>query len=198
MSSKLRALEKNILKYRAIEMVLLLYYVEDIKSFALGSVRATDDLRSALSGSIERLPIGTKKVFQKLWKILVDEGFLSEEESQDIQNIIDIRNLIGHSLPTLVADISAPESLHHRMTKYEYDYGAVARMASYRKELFHRVSEKYVIVLDFGSTAFEQAEEVYTEELVRLENRINKQYQKRVQSRPNNANSADAKSRAAD
>lgn len=41
-SPKLLALEKNILKYRALQMVLLLHQVESLKSFILGSIRATD------------------------------------------------------------------------------------------------------------------------------------------------------------
>ena len=64
----LRALEQNILKYRAFEMVMILFYVEEIKLIALRTIRVTDRFRNN-----DRLPEGTKKLYQKLWKILVSE-----------------------------------------------------------------------------------------------------------------------------
>lgn len=41
------ALEKNVLKHRAFEMVLVLFEVQHLKDFVLGSIRATDSQRYA-------------------------------------------------------------------------------------------------------------------------------------------------------
>jgi hypothetical protein len=41
---RLSALEKNELKKRALEMVLVLFYIEDLKQFVVESIRATDSL----------------------------------------------------------------------------------------------------------------------------------------------------------
>ena len=43
--SRLPALERNILKYRAFEMMLTLYYAEEIKQFLVGTMKATDHWR---------------------------------------------------------------------------------------------------------------------------------------------------------
>jgi hypothetical protein len=40
--SKLPALERNILKYRAFEMMLTLFYAEDLKQYLVGTIKATD------------------------------------------------------------------------------------------------------------------------------------------------------------
>ena len=41
-ATQLPALERNILKYRALEMVIILFEVEDLKNFALNAVQGTD------------------------------------------------------------------------------------------------------------------------------------------------------------
>lgn len=59
MRAKLPALEKNILKYRALQMVLLLHQVEALRSFVIGSIRATDSIPT-ISREI-RLPENAKR-----------------------------------------------------------------------------------------------------------------------------------------
>ena len=88
--SSLLALEKNILKYRAIQMILLLHQVESLRSFVLGTIKSTN---SIVRGKIKhRIPDGTKNPLKEAWKILVEEGVITEDESKDLQNIIEIRN----------------------------------------------------------------------------------------------------------
>ncbi len=154
---KLLALEKNILKYRALQIVLLLHQVESLKSFVLGSIRATDK---------ERLPSGTKKLFPKVWAKLVKEDIITEEESKDIQQIIDIRNQIGHSIHSLVLDISARQFI---MSKNDvYDYYALERFEKYSDKIAKGMNRRYFLVIGIRELAFEEAERTYKEELCRL------------------------------
>jgi len=87
-------------------MVMLLHEVEALKSFVVDSIRATDKLMNWNNKKEHKLPEGTKNLFKKAWKFLVREKIITQEESDNIQNIIDIRNRIGHQIHTLTADIS--------------------------------------------------------------------------------------------
>ena len=172
---KIRALEKNILKYRAFQMMLLLHHVESLKMFVVNSIRATDKIIG--HKNTERLPEGTKKLFKKVWAILVKENILTQEESDDLQNIIDIRNKIGHAIHDMVSDISAPHTL--LPPKSPYDYLAIERLEKYRKKIGEGIRSKYIMSLGFRELAFEEAELTYKEELSRLKNKIDRQYKER-------------------
>lgn len=175
MHPKLPALEKNILKYRALQMVLLLHEVESLRSFLIGSIRGTDTLPWR-AGS-ERVPEGTRNPLQKAFRVLVDESIISDEESQDLQAIVELRNTVWHTVHELVEDISAPPGLRKRGRSY--DYGALERFERYRRKIEHGMMNKFVLQLDFRGVVFEQAESTYKEELARLRKRIDRQYVER-------------------
>lgn len=175
MRPKLPALEKNILKYRALQMVLLLHEVESLRSFLIGSIRGTD-LLPGRAGS-DRVPEGTRGPMQKALRVLVDESILTEEESQDLQTIVEFRNAIGHTVHKLVEDISAPPELHPRLRGY--DYGALDRFERYRGKIERGMTGKFMLKLDFRDVVFDQAEATYKEELARLRKRIDRQLARR-------------------
>jgi hypothetical protein len=93
--ANLPALEKNILKYRALQMVLLLHRVESLRSFLICSIRGTDFFPSR--GGTERLPAGTRRPMEKALDVLVAEAIITDAESHDLQAIVDLRNKVSNS-----------------------------------------------------------------------------------------------------
>ena len=178
---KLPALEKNILKYRALQMVLLLHEVETFRYFLLGTIRGTDRFRKLLRlGGAEQLPQGTKDPMKKALALMVEESILTEAESADIQKIIDLRNDIGHRVHEVVEDISQPEIQRLMRPDARYDYHALARFERHRKKVTDGLMRKhFVMQLDFRAHSFEQAEAAYKEELQRLDRRITRQLEER-------------------
>jgi DNA-binding MltR family transcriptional regulator len=179
MPAKLPALEKNILKYRAIQMVLLLHQVESLRSFVIGSIRASDKFATYASSPL-LLPEGTKRPLEKAFQILVSKAIITEKESEDLQRIIDLRNQVGHKIHELVSDISAPEVLRQR--DQIYDYFALDRFELYRDKISKGMMSRFVLEISFRDFTFEQAEATYKEELRRLHKRIECQYEKRKKS----------------
>lgn len=170
----LRALEQNILKYRAFEMVMILFYVEEIKTIALRTIRATDSFWSGVEGKSERLPCGTKKLYKKLWELLVSESVLTEEEKSDIEAIIDYRNDIAHSIEQLVFDLNV-DSLSRSYVEFKgskYEYGVLERLKKYKEALYDRFSGEYVIEINMNYELFYQAERIYVAEMKKLEKKI--------------------------
>lgn len=172
--SRLPALEQNILKYRALEMVMILFHVENLKSFVLGSIRFSDKI---VNSGNERIPAGTKKPYEKAWSILVDEGILTSDESAEFQRIIDYRNDIGHRVQLLTCDLSRdPFARDYSKWKgIKYDDQALKKLKSYKEKIIVGLQSKYAVPLLPDEILFEAAEKSYQHELRRLEQRITRQ-----------------------
>lgn len=171
--SQLPALEQNILKYRALEMVIILFQIENLKSFVLGSIQATASFRPEL-----RIPAGTKKVYQKAWGLLVTDGIISQSDSDEIQRLIDYRNDIAHKVHHLTCDLSrdlfAVE--YSKINKLQYDYGALKKLRSFREKInAGMISRGYAFVITGDELLFGAAEKTYQKELRRLEKKIVRQ-----------------------
>lgn len=176
---RMPALEKNILKYRALEMTIILFHAESLKRFIVNSIRATDELHHKFDKRPQRLPVGTKKVTQKAFKILVQDGILTQDESNELQDLIIYRNDIAHRIHQLTADIVNPGRPEDRLKRLEfkYRYDAIGKFEHYRNKIERGVQSRYIISLSLDRAFFETAERTYKEELRRLNKKITRQFE---------------------
>lgn len=178
--NRISAFEKNELKRRAIEMVLLLFYIEDLKKFVVASIRTSSQLR----GDKEQLlPEGTKGLYKEAWKILVTEKVLTQDEVRELEGIINYRNLVAHQTQDLTKDIGRYGSGRVTENDLAYDFNALKRIRYIRDKVFEKMAEKFVISISFRGIFFDAAEKAYNEELSRLQKRIKRQleiYEKEV------------------
>jgi hypothetical protein len=89
LGSKLPALEQNILKLRAMEMLLVMFYAEELKRDVLDTIQATDRTTSILhesKTSSERVPKGTKNPVDKALRALVADGAITAPRSRRLLN----------------------------------------------------------------------------------------------------------------
>lgn len=70
LGSALPALEQNILKYRAMQMLLVMFYAEDLKREILDRIQATDGWLVRVKGQAERAPKGIKNPVDKAMRSL--------------------------------------------------------------------------------------------------------------------------------
>src|SRR4051794_23130025 len=103
---RLPALERNILKYRAFEIVLILFHIQNLRSYVLRTIRANDKAR---------IPEGTKKSDKKAWAYLVEKGVITQDESDEIKRLTNYRNTIAHEIQQLTYDLS--------QERFAADYG---------------------------------------------------------------------------
>jgi hypothetical protein len=159
---RLPALERAILRYRAFEMMIILFYVEELKSFLLGSLRATDR---------NRLPEGTRDLYKKMWAILVKDRVLSQTEADELKKLTDYRNRIAHEIQNLTFDISREgvAADYVRFKGAQYDHGALKRLEHYRQVIPERMRRRFVLVLGFDEILFDSAKTTYKLELKRLD-----------------------------
>lgn len=168
---RLPALERNILKYRAFEMVVLLFHIEDLRLSVLGTIRANDTLA---------IPEGTKKPFEKAWAYLVEKGVISQDESDDIQRLVDYRNTIAHDIQQLTHDLNQETFAVDYGTAYpvKYDYQALPRLKKYRAKI-EKGLRHMIVPLSFDRLMFEGVEKTFEQELARLRKRLDKLFAER-------------------
>jgi hypothetical protein len=170
---RLPALERNILKYRAYEMVVILFHIEDLRTYVLGTIRANDT---------QAIPEGVKKPYEKAWAYLVAKGVITQTESDDIQKLTDYRNTIAHDIQALTHDLNQERFAVDYGSAYpaKYDYGALGRLKRYRPKI-EKGLQHMIVVLSFDRLMFEGAEKTFDEELARLRKKIDKLFAERKQ-----------------
>jgi hypothetical protein len=171
---QLPALERNILKYRALEMVLFLFYAEELKRFVVGSLESTQRMMPPEDGE-PVLDHGGRKL-EKAWQILVRDGVLSETEVADLKALLDYRNAIAHRVHELTFDISRDEAAlsHLRFVVSSYDYGALGRLRKFYSRLEKSFSARYVSIMTLSPLLFESTLICFERELGRLSLRIDR------------------------
>lgn len=172
---RFRALESNILKYRSYEVLLVIFYVEEIKKFALRTIQSNDQHKS----EEPRISKNTKKKYQKLWGILLSEGLLEKTDISLIEELINFRNDSAHSLSVLFSDLNTDDLSKFVSEKFSYNHGAALKAEKLYERLVENMSRKYVLVIDIDSYVFRNAENLYKNEMKKLAYKINKLYKKR-------------------
>ncbi|WP_107677842.1 MULTISPECIES: hypothetical protein [Agrobacterium] len=186
LGSRLPALEQNLLKLRSAQMVLVLFYAEQLKAKVLSLIQGTDRFL-ALTGRPERVPKGTKNPVGKCLDALQADGALSVEESAEIRSLIDYRNTVGHDIHELVADITMERSVRRSLAFMperfaRYDYEAVERLQHFLKLLGERQRTHHFIgTLSFDRLQFHSAEQVFLREIKLLHRKIAEQWKARQQ-----------------
>lgn len=170
---------RNILRYRATQMMLILYYAEELKQRVVDCVRSTDAMRAALrvAGTIERVPRGVKQEHKKAIDALVDGGLLTPDERVEIIKLVNFRNTIAHELHNLTADLSnervATDVLTYGSARPSHDYSAVNRIRYFLELLDRRIIQHgYVVTASFDWLLFHSAERTFLDDLKRLRRRI--------------------------
>jgi len=189
----LRSLEHNILRYRALEMVLALFYAQDLREFVVGCIEATDHMRGALKDEGEtpppRVTDTTPRALQKALKIMVQDGVLTREDKAEIGKLIAYRNYIAHQVDDLVIDLSPGRRARDyaefiKGKGIAYSYTAVERLKHYRILLHRRAGRKYVMRYGHSALSFAAIERALSADLKRLRRRIDRLFiERRAQER---------------
>jgi hypothetical protein len=185
--------EADTLKVRAFEMVLVLFYIQELREFILQSIEGTDWLRSRLDSAatgeqVSRLPKGNAlakegKKLDRARERLVAEGVIDQTESDELFSLLDYRNSIGHAVQRLTGDVGAYAHLGKADPEtYEpvrlYDYTAAKRARALSDKIKKGMMRSFVLTVGFSGLQFEAAEKTYLAEVERLKKRINKSVQK--------------------
>lgn len=182
-----RALERNIIKYRSLEMVLVVHYVEELKRFLIRSVKSLDrfDRNYNKENPRVRLKTNATNPYYPSLKAWHQEGLISRDEKKELAELTGYRNDIAHRVHELNADLSTEKfhrnfvrELPNRFSSYRYE--AVEKLQKYIQDLPERYHKKYRVgFLDYNHSMFRTTENVLKSELEVLRKKINRLSDKR-------------------
>lgn len=170
-SGRLPALERTLIKLRASQVLLAIYYSEELQSRMVDLICTSEKLRRVTK---PRLTPETKKARQKALKFLVEDGALTFDESKEIQELINFRNDAAHEIHWLFGDLSTNKFSRNRsdFLKKNFRYDAVDRFQHFLRQLDKAQTKfSYALTLRYHTGAFDGAEKTLLEEIERLENK---------------------------
>ncbi len=150
------ALEANELKLRALEMILIIFYIEDLRRFILGAIRGNDAIFQR-EDRLKRKDEGDKekeasasKVMRMATKMLVDEGVISKIEKKEFITLINYRNAIGHEPHQFTVDVGSYSELANIVkNSRRYDHTILERVRTMRDKIHMEVGSKSTMRLNF-------------------------------------------------
>lgn len=178
---KLPSLEKNILKYRAFEMLLVVFEIEELRRFVVDSIRGTD----AILKNEHRLPPQAKPrdLMERVWCVVKNHGILDDEECEDVQRMFAYRNTIAHRIHEMTADISEFARRGGAKLPFDgYDYAALEKIRRYKHKIYEGFRQRFILSTSLNRLYFEPAERVFEDELTSLRKRIDKQWNERTRA----------------
>lgn len=181
LGAALPALEQNILKFRAMQMVLVMFYAEELKREVLDCIQTSDRWRARhQKGYVERAPRGVKNPVDKALDALIADGAIKPHDKKEIVELIDYRNLIAHQMHNMLADLSSTPYARDLAAfgphAPKYNYEAVKRFQHYQKLLDDLyVTHHYITTLSMNTLLFRAAEKTFLAEIKRLDRKIKRQ-----------------------
>lgn len=181
LGSRLPALERCHFKLRAMQMVLVMFYAEQLKRKTLNLIRSTDRIVIRVQSGTARpecVPKRAKRAVDRALNALVMDRAITPVEKAEIVELIDYRNAIGHQVHHLMADLCSEPAARRAFTGArdhlkKYDYKAVARL-----QHFHRLLDRlyrthhYIHTVAFDGLLFGSAERAFHAEIKLLDRRI--------------------------
>jgi len=185
--NQVRALERNIIKYRSMEMILVVHYVEELKRFIITGTKSRDDFDRRYNKDNPKQRIGSncKNEFYASLKAWHEDELISRDEKKDLAELTGYRNDIAHRVHELTADLSNEKYICEMVSMIpdhfsSYQYGAVKKLKKYSAELPERYHQKFRVgFIDMKHAMFRTAEAVLVSELKSLRKKIDRLYLKR-------------------
>lgn len=178
------ALESNVLKLRALEMILIVFYMEDLRRFIIKAVTVTSQFHQRTpSVPDEESDESGSKILRQATKELLEAGVLTKDQRTEFNKLVAYRNTIGHEPHFLTVDVGAYEDLSEltsigKKNPSGYDGTMLYRVIKMRQHLHKAVAKKFIMEVSFDSLMFEAAEKSYLTEIKRLKAKISSQFKK--------------------
>lgn len=180
------ALERCLIRHRALQMILIIYHAEELKSDVIDGVAAqrrwrgdppdapTEDGDAAKQGKRQK----------RAFDYLVRNGVLSAAERAHMVALIGRRNGIAHHLDQVTADRALErtvrEWLDYFPNRQTHDYAALGALRAARRLVSDRMAEHhYMLEVNLRGMFFETTERVLSADLKALEHRIRALVRKR-------------------
>ncbi len=186
-----RALERGILKYRAMQMVLILFYAEHLRARIVQAVETQARFSRAFADDQVTTPVPPgpppsqkqSKQLDRALKALVADEVINGAEVVEIKELLGFRHTVAHEVHNLTADLSNEKfarSLHEYGELTPFDYEAASKLEDWVRILGERLrARQWVQTAHFERITFRAAEKTLKAELKRLSSVVDRLMEKR-------------------
>ena len=173
---ELPAYEREIVRLRAYELTLVLYYKDVIERSILDQIECHDCWKAERDSSFQpRAPKSAKRRLEKSLSAMVSDGALSKSERDQIMRTNGFRNDIGHRIDHLFADLEQSrfsgrwvDAEYRKLANIrEFDHQAVQQMKQIQMILDRTCRTHYSIrtFSDRGYLMFSSTEKTLSAEI---------------------------------
>jgi hypothetical protein len=190
---RLPGLERNIIRYRVLQMTLFMHEAESLKSDLEGISSGFDPSIFLSDGKLDPLDGYTKKEWRSIpgWKRATEKlkelGHLTGDHRDEVVELIDYRNSIAHEVHNLLADIGTSRAnreamREHKFRPIKYEYYKLRRIQLLRSTVFDKLANKFIMRPDLDRVSFDSSAGFIEWELIRLKRKIDKQITERLKN----------------
>lgn len=179
LGGRLPALERCLIRYRALQGTLAIFHAEELKRDIISAAETHRDFRQTVYGEGGRddETDQPKDRMKRAFRQLIEDGLLSTHEKKEILNLIGHRNALAHQLHELSADLSpdrfARSHVEFMENRPEHDYEIVDKLKAARRLFENRVVEyHYVTSIRFNDVLFSAVDRALAADLRALKRRI--------------------------
>lgn len=169
----LLALERNIVKYRSMEMVIFIFEAEQLRKFMLSCI-ANAQMFAKTENPLNK---PGRKFYEIFWGIIKDNDILSSHEIEKLASLLQYRNDIAHRVDELLIDLNT-DSFH--LHEVKYDYTALSEIYKLKEKVQTNMAKTFPMTANLDAYNLTPIIDTLKQEVSKLSSRINRQLAKRI------------------
>ncbi|EPY4803705.1 TPA: hypothetical protein MM166_004284 [Klebsiella pneumoniae] len=179
MAKVLPALERNIIKYRSMQVLIFSFYIEDFKRVIESTLKFELIYTHFKDYQDEKPPSHMGEAMDMLER----KGLISREDRTEYAQLVKYRNQTSHEIELMFFDLTQDDAadIYKAYKAIKYDYECIDRIKRLRNKVLSNLSKKLLSVVSMRENMFEDVEKTFNHEMKKLELRIEKGINKRAE-----------------
>ncbi|MEY8709168.1 hypothetical protein [Mangrovibacter phragmitis] len=172
MAKILPTLERNIIKYRSMQILIFSFYIEDFKRKIISSLKVKLIYNNLEGYKNEIAPSNMGDAMDMLER----KNILSKEDRAEYAKLIKYRNQTSHEIELMFLDLvkNDAEEIYKTYKVIKYDYEAIEKIKKLRDKVLNKLSRELILSINLRENMFELIEGTYFYEMKKLEVAIEK------------------------
>lgn len=172
MAKILPALERNIIKYRSMQILIFSFYIEDFKITIESTLENKLIYTHFKDYQHEKLPSHMGEAMDMLER----NGLISKEDRGEYKKLVKYRNQTSHEIELMFFDLTQDDAadIYKAYKAIKYDYECIDRIKRLRSRVLSSLSKNLLLCVSMRESMFGDVEKTFTHEMKKLEARIEK------------------------
>ncbi len=178
MAKILPALERNIIKYRSMQVLIFSFYIEDFKKTIKSTLKTKLIYTHFKNYQDEKPPSHMGETMDMLER----KGLITGEDRVEYEKLVKYRNQTSHEIELMFFDLTQDDAadIYKAYKAIKYDYKCIERIKQLRTKVLSNLSKNLLLCVSMRGNMFEDVEKTFNHEMKKLEARIEKGISQRI------------------